>query len=188
VVRRPTGGGLVDHRGDVTYTVVLPPTHPIALMRSEDSYNALHRCVVAAFRSLGWNAELSPHKNPPSPRAFDMVCFEKPTRYDVMLNGRKIAGAAQRRTRTGLLHQGSIWMGDGGKTRPQIIRALPDGFREESKCEFAGYALGKEIAEEAQQLVEKRYGTGEWNKLRQRADPNKQQSPRPTHGGQKDRC
>jgi lipoate-protein ligase A len=169
VVRRPTGGGLVDHRGDVTYTVVVPPSHFVAQLRAEESYNALHRCVVAAFKSLGMNATLSPHRCAPSPRSRDMVCFEKPTRYDVLLDGRKVAGAAQRRTKAGLLHQGSIWMGDdpaGAGSREKIMQALPRGFHEILGCQFVGYALEEEVASEARRLVDKRYGTREWNKNR----------------------
>jgi len=169
VVRRPTGGGLVDHRGDVTYTVVLPPTHRIARECPQESYNILHRCIVSALKSLGIPASLAPNQKPGSPRPNASACMTNPTRFDVMFDGRKIAGAAQRRTKTGLLHQGSIWMGDGGATRLQIKESLPKGFAEVTGGAFEPYSVPEKIADAARQLVESRFATKEWNESRSAA-------------------
>jgi lipoate-protein ligase A len=166
VVRRPTGGGLVDHRGDVTYTVVLPPTHRIARECPQQSYNILHRCIIAALQSLGVPASLAPNQKPGSPRPNASACMTNPTRFDVMLDGKKIAGAAQRRTKTGLLHQGSIWMGDGGAMRQRIKAALPCGFEAVAGCAWENFLLPREVERQAQQLVKSRYALSEWNQKR----------------------
>jgi lipoate-protein ligase A len=52
-VRRYTGGGLVDHAGDVTYTVVLPRDHPVALSGTSGSYCTIHRALAAALNHAG---------------------------------------------------------------------------------------------------------------------------------------
>jgi lipoate-protein ligase A len=167
VVRRPTGGGLVDHRGDVTYTVVLPPTHRIAQECPQESYNILHRCVVAALKSVGIAATLAPNQKPGSPRPNASACMTNPTRFDVMFGDRKIAGAAQRRTKTGLLHQGSIWMGDGGASREKIKAALPNGFQSVVGCSSEKFVLPAEVETAARQLMESRYAQREWNEKRE---------------------
>src|SRR5882762_10992875 len=48
-VRRYTGGGIVDHAHDVTYTIVLPRTHPWLLLSAPESYRVVHEGVQAAL-------------------------------------------------------------------------------------------------------------------------------------------
>ena len=104
LIRRPTGGGLVPHDADWTYSLVFPPRHPWYELRARQSYEQLHVWIQAAFQSLGTAVELSgglPKEQPGQ-------CFIGAEPLDVVQHGRKIAGAAQRRTRHGLLIQGSI--------------------------------------------------------------------------------
>lgn len=104
LIRRPTAGGLVPHDNDWTYSVIIPPSHPWYELRASDSYLHLHRWVVSALRAANVNAELAEVARKEIPGQ----CFAGAERYDVLLNGRKIAGAAQRRAREGLLIQGSV--------------------------------------------------------------------------------
>src|SRR5271156_7168226 len=48
-VRRYTGGGLVDHARDITYTIVLPRAHPWMEFSAPESYCHIHRGVQAAL-------------------------------------------------------------------------------------------------------------------------------------------
>ena len=52
LIRRPTGGGLVAHDADWTYSVVIPPTHPWHALSAVDSYRRMHEWVRAAFAKL----------------------------------------------------------------------------------------------------------------------------------------
>ncbi|MDQ8202407.1 hypothetical protein [Pelagicoccus sp. SDUM812003] len=108
VIRRPTGGGVVNHIEDWTYTLVIPGSHPLAKGQPIDTYRDVHQCIVNAMTAQGMNVELNlntPDDNAPS------VCFNKAELYDVVLKNlpSKIAGAAQKRTKNGFLMQGSIW-------------------------------------------------------------------------------
>jgi lipoyl(octanoyl) transferase len=104
LVRRPTGGGLVPHDGDWTYSLCFPPTHPWHALRATQSYLRLHAWIQDALRQLQIQSTLAPE----SQRDAQGQCFVGAERNDLLWQGRKIAGAAQRRNRSGLLIQGSI--------------------------------------------------------------------------------
>ncbi len=67
--------------------------------------------------------------------AHDCNCFANPVRADVMIDGRKVAGAAQRRTRAGLLQQGSVQYVDlGNGLAERFVQALSANCRERKHC------------------------------------------------------
>jgi lipoyl(octanoyl) transferase len=103
LVRRPTGGGLVPHDADWTYTLCFPPTHPWYSLRATQSYERVHAWIRDAFLQLHIDTALAPIS-----RRDPGLCFVGAERNDLLWHGRKIAGAAQRRNRSGLLIQGSI--------------------------------------------------------------------------------
>lgn len=105
LVRRPTAGGVVDHRADFTYALVIPSGHQLSHEASAEVYCALHGAVETALQELGVAAQLAPR----SEEGDAMSCFARPSPGDVVdAFGRKLAGAALRRTRDGLLAQGSL--------------------------------------------------------------------------------
>jgi lipoate-protein ligase A len=104
LVRRPTGGGLVPHDADWTYSVAIPTTHAWYALSAGDSYRRVHEWVRAAFLKLNVPTELASDCR----KALPGQCFVGHERFDVLWHGQKIAGAAQRRTRAGLLIQGSV--------------------------------------------------------------------------------
>src|SRR5215467_4575004 len=122
LVRRWTGGGIVFHGEDLTYSIVVPATDPLLGESSMSIYEKVHRALADALVEIGQPAVVVVISDRESARSArktrindpcyiidrDCICFANPVRADVMLNGRKIAGAAQRRTRAGLFHQGSI--------------------------------------------------------------------------------
>jgi lipoate-protein ligase A len=104
-VRRPTGGGIVDHREDWTYSLVVPRGWSLAEMPVLASYQKIHQSLQLFLQMNGVDCQLmdslSDHQGG--------WCFHNPVRYDLVdRHGRKIAGAGQRRNRNALLHQGSL--------------------------------------------------------------------------------
>lgn len=104
-VRRWTGGGIVDHRSDSTYTLVIPRCEALAGSRGSESYCAIHGAVAACLQKKGQACDLACEDSGRESNA----CFEKPVQWDLLSNeGGKLAGAGQRRGREGILHQGSV--------------------------------------------------------------------------------
>src|SRR5580704_2288404 len=104
LVRRPTGGGLVPHDADWTYSIVIPPNHPWYRLKAQESYRHAHEWIRDGFAELKIATALATAAQKEIPGQ----CFMGAEKFDVLWHGRKIAGAAQRRTRAGLLVQGSI--------------------------------------------------------------------------------
>ena len=106
--RRATGGGLVDHRDDWTYALVIPRGHPLEDVRATQSYREVHEALAAALRAQG--VACVAKTTVPETEGVG-VCFQRAEIYDVVNEhtGEKIAGAAQKRNKHGLLFQGSIW-------------------------------------------------------------------------------
>lgn len=108
--RRPTGGGVVDHREDWTYALVIPRGHPLEEVRATNSYRAIHEALAEALRLQGVAAETK-SAPPEADEEGAGICFQRAEIYDVVnvTTGAKIAGAAQKRNKHGLLFQGSVW-------------------------------------------------------------------------------
>lgn len=155
IVRRWTGGGIVPHGTDLTYSIVIPASRPWFARSSVEIYGAVHEALLTALEVNGVVATLA---NAADPRISE-ACFANAVRADVISNGQKIAGAAHRRTRAGLLHQGSIQRSD-----------LPSRFRDDFArvlCErFERKTLSPEVLERATTIAEAKYGTSEWLRLR----------------------
>ncbi len=148
-VRRWTGGGIVPHGEDFTYSLLIPTGCAFFKMRTEDSYRAIHESLAAA---LGMGADaLAPD---PAPKVSD-TCFENAARHDLVIGCTKIAGAAQRRTRFGLLHQGSI-------QHP----GLPPDFQKLFTAALGARIEQRTVAEalilESAVLAAEKYGTPAW--------------------------
>jgi lipoate-protein ligase A len=104
LIRRPTGGGIVPHDADWTYSFVVPPNHEWHLLKAEESYRRIHEWIQSAFARLKVETGLAPSAKKSVPGQ----CFAGHEKFDLLWRGKKIAGAAQRRNKFGLLIQGSV--------------------------------------------------------------------------------
>lgn len=120
-VRRWTGGGIVDHRADWTYTLVVPQAEPLASWRGSEIYRAIHAALADALVAEGIAARLCGGDE----ETGAALCFENPVNHDLLgPDGRKLSGAGQRRSRQGLLHQGSVLAACGELDSQQRAEAL----------------------------------------------------------------
>jgi lipoate-protein ligase A len=153
-VRRWTGGGTVDHRFDWTYSVVAPAGTLITTIDRSESYREVHTALAAALGSSGVVVMLESGDAPPG----GALCFRNPVRYDLVgENGEKIAGAGQRRSRGGLLHQGSVAV------------AGSEGLAQEFAERLAARVRRIDLATQDSEilaLVSRRYGDRNWTEMR----------------------
>lgn len=146
LIRRPTGGGIVPHDADWTYSVVLPPDHQWHSLRAEESYRRMHEWIRAAFAELKMETELAPSAK----KSLSGQCFAGHEKFDLLWHGKKIAGAAQRRNRLGLLIQGSIQAPSVSPERNRFERALcavAEGIFSAKWIAFTPDAILRELSE-----------------------------------------
>ena len=162
LVRRPTGGGIVPHDRDWTYSLAFPAGHPWHALRAKESYRGVHEWVRAAFARLGVAVELAPV----AIKAFPGQCFVGCEEADVLWRGRKIAGAAQRRTRAGLLIQGSVQSPVPALSRQAWQAAmLATGFPSSPAPErWEQWAPAAAVAARAAELVREKYSRLEYHR------------------------
>lgn len=111
LAKRPTGGGIVFHIWDLAFSFLMPSTCPKFSLNPLSNYQFVNQVVlrsVQEFLKGGKSLELTPEHFPKESLASEYFCMARPTKYDVVLGGLKIAGAAQRLTKAGYLHQGTI--------------------------------------------------------------------------------
>ena len=164
--RRPTGGGIVDHRHDWTYMLVLPRGHALYDERAAQSYRVVHECLTAALGALGQPAAVKMQRDPCE--TGPGICFQRAELYDVInpANGAKIAGAAQKRNKHGLLFQGSVEKSSLGSVdwedfSARFTAALAQALRAEAH-ETPWPDLNED---EVSGLIEQ-YSAPEWNEYR----------------------
>lgn len=151
-VRRWTGGGVVDHRIGLTYTLVIPRECRLSRERGAESYRLIHQILGKTLMMLGQDVRLvaadEARQGP--------VCFANPVGYDLLNSrGEKIAGAGQRRTRNGLLHQGSVVTKISPKVLGKELAAhLAHTIQERVTSEL--------FEEQVVMLAAERYGCEQW--------------------------
>jgi len=162
VTRRITGGGIVVHDNDLPYTFIFPASFAPGLGDVSSSYCVIHNVLRKTLASFGVTAELSDA----SASVFmgKHNCFVRPVENDLMVNDVKVAGAAQKRKRGWVLHQGSISF---GTCFPELSRDLfVTRFTERlaSRCDAQLSAMPISAGEkdDAVVLAREKYGTDEW--------------------------
>jgi lipoate---protein ligase len=111
LARRPTGGGIVFHLWDMAFSVLVPSHCPEFSTNTLENYAFVNNAVLSSVKEFLGNIpplSLTPDDFSPWDSDCSRFCMAKPTKYDVMWEGKKIAGAAQRKTKKGYLHQGTI--------------------------------------------------------------------------------
>ena len=133
VVRRLTGGGAIVHDAELTYSLTWRLSQETGIPRSASgSYAHFNRALAAALRNLGVAPD-SPAEGDAS-RAF--LCFERRSRYDILVRGHKVVGSAQRRRPGAALQHGSILLG----------KSAARGVRDLSLSQLVGRAIRMEEA------------------------------------------
>ena len=124
LVRRVTGGRAILHVDELTYSVITPPDDPHMAGTVLESYQRLAKALICAVRTLGLPVEME--ENAPSADATKgPVCFEVPSAYEIVVEGKKLIGSAQARKKEGILQHGTFPL-YGDLTRITQALVFPD--------------------------------------------------------------
>lgn len=109
-VRRMTAGGIIYHGDEITYSVVCAPEHIPEVRSIKESFRKLCGFLLLAYRELGLDAGFAADRNACGKKLGERTafCFAGREEYDIVVNGRKIGGNAQRRKRDVIFQHGSI--------------------------------------------------------------------------------
>ncbi len=165
LIRRPTGGGIVPHDADWTYSLAFPPAHEWHSLKAEESYRRVHAWIQSAFSRLKIETELAPggrHSTlDPRPSSLPSACFVGHVKFDLLWHGKKTAGAAQRRNQLGLLIQGSV-QPPTTLARTEWEKAMCDVARADFGVGWQEFEPDGPLRERAEALVRQKYSQPEF--------------------------
>jgi lipoate-protein ligase A len=194
LIRRITGGGVVFHGCDITFSVIFPTDLAQSTSSALDSYRFINEILLRSFSSLGIEASLlyRTDKEKSASSESHNVCFVEPTTYDVLHNGKKLVGNAQRRRKGWVLNHGSMLydasyrdmldlLPDQGAAqlftrscvplkeiitdikREDVIASITKQLSKDLKVIVQPEELSEEEIRRAQDLANTKYSTDEWN-------------------------
>jgi lipoate-protein ligase A len=192
VTRRQTGGGGIYHDdfADISYSIVAPADElPGDLM---DCYEVLCEPILSAFHAMGVDADFVPEKHP---AIHEPACYLRALHpaHDIAVDGRKISGNAQYRTRDAVIQHGSLSYAlapdahlgvfadpgidaerfrervtsiheEAGISRDDAVAALEDALTE--WCDARVGEWTDDEVEAARELAEEKYATDDWTRER----------------------
>ncbi|WP_393957236.1 lipoate--protein ligase family protein [Staphylococcus epidermidis] len=112
LVRRQTGGRGVLHDKELTYSVIVSESHPNMPSTVTEAYKIISQGLLEGFKNLGFETYFaiprSKEERDKLKQPRSSVCFDAPSWYELVVEGRKIAGSAQTRQKGVILQHGSI--------------------------------------------------------------------------------
>ncbi len=169
VVRRISGGGSVRHGEDLTFSLALPVDNPFFPTDVKSSYLRINEAVRTGLKDRYAALDYADCRTVPAGKrqGGERICFDAPACYDLLLSGKKVLGASQRRIGKDLLHQSALFLSG---ERAELIRQISEGFKTLWKVALEERALDERELAKARQLEEGRYLSEEWaSGLRERS-------------------
>ena len=136
IVRRITGGGAIWHADELTYSLVCSPSQIPPAASVKESFRVLTAFLLGFYRALGLLADYAVDLAPAGSRLGQRtpLCFAGQESYDIMLQGRKIGGNAQRRSREIIFQHGSIPLQNRVGQGLQYLKIRPQGIEQATTC------------------------------------------------------
>jgi lipoyl(octanoyl) transferase len=128
-IRRPTGGRAVLHYSDITYSVIFSVGQAGLGKNVSETYAVISKCLLAGLAIMGIRGSTE-HSSPQSLEAMREVklpCFLAPNRNEIMVQGRKLVGSAQKRTEIAVLQHGSMPLTSSYRTLPDYLLISDQG-------------------------------------------------------------
>ena len=180
VVRRQTGGGAILHDDEITYSLVLPIHDENRSTDIADLYRLVHDAFIATLETRGVAVDYRGGQESGNSQRGSFFCFVREHRLDLVLQGEKILGSAQRRMKHAVLQHGSLILGQHFPQQPsaELRSAIDSSFALDeilaAVMEKIGRQLGLDVEpgelsdwerEKVTKLLEK-YGGETWTRQR----------------------
>ncbi len=184
-VRRMSGGGVLLHGGDLSYSLIAPRK----LLKSKgvkESYRYLCGFLITLYEKLGYRAQFAGELGSSSKSS--NICMASNEKYDILIGGKKMGGNAQRHTRKVLFQHGSVplnmnksrlaelFLEESGADNVATLRELGCSLKEERLAqtlieavvetfgvETVSVSLTHEQLILAKELLKNKYAREEWN-------------------------
>ena len=162
ICRRPTGGGLVYHREDLTFSLIFP-----SQKRPAEIYQQFHGAMQAALVLSGISSTVFAQKLPaaayaPSHHHTASACFTNPVENDLLQpNGQKMLGGAIRRFGDTVLYQGSLQIAHA-RQNPLCTHAIIQAVRGFLQTDFQAQRVDETLLQTARALAQTQYKTSAW--------------------------
>ena len=183
VVRRPTGGGIVYHGNDITFSIVKKRMQPGRQENITSFYKLIGESLLRGLERLGFTCtfylpEETSHRSAQERKPLNdnhtqqSFCSVTPTKYDIMIAGSKVAGYAARKSQGAVLCQGYLdvhkrWKEQYNDSREKAIHLLFDNLAGSFKNVFGITLTSSQLTEEEMRLANKirnkKYACDEWN-------------------------
>lgn len=162
--RRPTGGGIVPHLDDLTFSCVFPAEGEL---NPTKIYRRLHTALLAGLRGAGLEAHLCAQGGSAAPQGERGAsqCFVQPVALDILTETGKILGGALRRDGVTVLYQGSLQLPDARGRAAELETAVSDALATTWSLQWERCEPPAEV-QAAATALEARYRSAEWVRRR----------------------
>ncbi|MCK5237240.1 MAG: lipoate--protein ligase family protein [Deltaproteobacteria bacterium] len=185
VIRRLTGGRAVLHFDELTYSITCPAGTSLFDQGIHDVYRLVGKCLKGALDSAG--LECYPARSQQSAGGNKKAsCFHAPNRYELLCDGKKVTGSAQRRFKDSFIQHGSVMLSvneemfmrvfPGASTDKigavssycsvgfdELSKLLIDSFKTHLGASFEHTGYEKEERSLIEQLIKSKYSNDIWN-------------------------
>lgn len=154
ITRRPSGGGIVYHDGDLTFSIIFTSQDKV-----EEIYKNLHTAIAGELKKYISQVQNYDQKNifKPVENGQSKSCFANPVLDDLMVEGQKILGGAIRRFGDRILYQGTLQIAgarDKEEYKAAIKTALEKYFKEESCLKEVPQDFLAKVYKQAEQVYQ----------------------------------
>ncbi|TVY08312.1 lipoate--protein ligase family protein [Paenibacillus cremeus] len=144
-VRRATGGRAVLHDQELTYSMIVSESYPGIPRSVTEAYRVLSEGLLLGFRKLGLAADMVQLESEEEKTKYASVgsaaCFDSPSWYELVVEGRKVAGSAQTRQKGVVLQHGSILLDLDADQLFRLLKFSSERIMERMKQSFLKKAV-----------------------------------------------
>ncbi len=144
-VRRPTGGRGVLHEHELTYSVIVSEAYPNMPATVTEAYRVISEGLLLGFQQLGLDAYFSipdtDEKRQELKKPKSGVCFDSPSWYELVVEGKKVAGSAQTRQKGVILQHGAILLDIDEDKLIQTFKFASEALRDRVKASLSKKAV-----------------------------------------------